>query len=99
MGQTDYNPVIDPDHFVNASAFRDPTTAWYGPDGTGERWSEARGEHGGGCIIQEQGFLSNGSGLNTLHSAKDTGMGNVPTSSPCRLNRRRGLRPPLAGTG
>ncbi|VAI40566.1 unnamed protein product [Triticum turgidum subsp. durum] len=29
----DYNPIINPDHGINASAFRDPTTAWYGPDG------------------------------------------------------------------
>ncbi|VAH70898.1 beta-fructofuranosidase, insoluble isoenzyme 3-like isoform X2 [Triticum dicoccoides] len=29
----DYNPIISPDHGINASAFRDPTTAWYGPDG------------------------------------------------------------------
>nr|CCV19965.1 beta-fructofuranosidase, insoluble isoenzyme IVR1_4AL [Triticum aestivum] len=29
----DYNPIINPDRGINASAFRDPTTAWYGPDG------------------------------------------------------------------
>jgi hypothetical protein len=28
-----YNPIIYPDEGINASAFRDPTTAWYGPDG------------------------------------------------------------------
>ncbi|XP_066347176.1 beta-fructofuranosidase, insoluble isoenzyme 3-like [Miscanthus floridulus] len=28
----DYNPIIAPDNGINASAFRDPTTAWYGPD-------------------------------------------------------------------
>ncbi|KQK13342.2 beta-fructofuranosidase, insoluble isoenzyme 3 [Brachypodium distachyon] len=29
----DYNPVIPPGSGVNATAFRDPTTAWLGPDG------------------------------------------------------------------
>ncbi|KAF7027062.1 hypothetical protein CFC21_039135 [Triticum aestivum] len=29
----DYNPIISADNGINASAFRDPTTAWYGPDG------------------------------------------------------------------
>ncbi|URE13744.1 Cell wall invertase [Musa troglodytarum] len=29
----DFNPVIAPDDGVNASAFRDPTTAWRGPGG------------------------------------------------------------------
>ncbi|KAF7026905.1 hypothetical protein CFC21_038995 [Triticum aestivum] len=29
----EYNPIITPDHGINVSAFRDPTTAWYGPDG------------------------------------------------------------------
>jgi len=28
----DYNPIISPDSGINASAFRDPTTAWLGPD-------------------------------------------------------------------
>ncbi|KQJ82525.1 hypothetical protein BRADI_5g09430v3 [Brachypodium distachyon] len=28
-----YNPIINPDQGINASAFRDPTTAWFGPDG------------------------------------------------------------------
>ncbi|KAM3345881.1 hypothetical protein ACQJBY_020420 [Aegilops geniculata] len=29
----EYNPIITPNHGINASAFRDPTTAWYGTDG------------------------------------------------------------------
>ncbi|KAE8816642.1 beta-fructofuranosidase, insoluble isoenzyme 3-like [Hordeum vulgare] len=29
----DYNPVIAPGPGVNATLFRDPTTAWRGPDG------------------------------------------------------------------
>nr|CCV19964.1 beta-fructofuranosidase, insoluble isoenzyme IVR1.2_3B [Triticum aestivum] len=35
----EYNPIITPDHGINASAFQDPTTAWYGPDG--HKWVKA----------------------------------------------------------
>ncbi|CAD5178087.1 unnamed protein product [Musa acuminata subsp. malaccensis] len=56
----DHNPVIDPsDSAVNASAFRDPTTAWYTPHD--QHWSlvigTRRGSRGVAVLDKSKDFV------------------------------------------
>lgn len=78
-----YNPVINPSGDVNASAFRDPTTAWYGPDG---HWrtvvGSKQGDRGVAILYRSRDFINWVVSKNPLHSAEGTGMWECPDFFP-----------------
>ncbi|CAA6660648.1 unnamed protein product [Spirodela intermedia] len=77
-----YNPVIAPDAGVNASAFRDPTTAWMTGDG---HWHVAvgskRGQRGTVVLYRSRDFIDWVKAKHPLHSAAGTGMWECPIST------------------
>ncbi|KAG0502812.1 hypothetical protein HPP92_002884 [Vanilla planifolia] len=79
----DYNPVIDPDRNINASFFRDPITAWYGPD---SHWrtliGSKRGNQGVAIMYKSRDFLKWVKVKHPLHSAEGTGMWECPDFFP-----------------
>lgn len=79
----DYNPVIDPSDQINASAFRDPTTAWYGPDGY---WrtivGSKRDKQGMAILYKSNDFIKWVQGKHPLHSVQGTGMWECPDFFP-----------------
>ncbi|KAL6885913.1 hypothetical protein ACP4OV_010174 [Aristida adscensionis] len=78
----DYNPIIAPDHGINASAFRDPTTAWYGPDG---HWrllvGSKENDKGLAVLYRSRDFKKWVKAHHPLHSAL-TGMWECPDFFP-----------------
>ncbi|XP_078440769.1 beta-fructofuranosidase, insoluble isoenzyme 3-like [Wolffia australiana] len=87
-----YNPVIDPDAAVNASAFRDPTTAWLGPD---RRWRVAVGSKVGlrglAVLYTSRNFKKWVKAAAPLHAAEGTGMWECPDFYPVAGRGRNGL--------
>ncbi|CAA7397015.1 unnamed protein product [Spirodela intermedia] len=87
-----YNPVIAPDAGVNASAFRDPTTAWMTGDG---HWHVAvgskRGQRGTVVLYRSRDFIDWVKAKHPLHSAAGTGMWECPDFYPVALRRKNGL--------
>ncbi|RRT32230.1 hypothetical protein B296_00046059 [Ensete ventricosum] len=97
----DHNPVIDPDSGVNASAFRDPTTAWYTPHN--EHWSlvvgTRRGSRGVVVLCKSKDFLKWTKAKHPLHSGKGTGMWECPDLHPVALEGNQGLDTGVSGAG
>ncbi|KAL5217712.1 hypothetical protein ABZP36_018396 [Zizania latifolia] len=78
----DYNPVIAPDAGVNASAFRDPTTAWQGPDGVWRLVIGTKDNHRGlAALYRSRDFKRWAPARRALHSG-DTGMWECPDFYP-----------------
>ncbi|KAG0484962.1 hypothetical protein HPP92_008811 [Vanilla planifolia] len=79
----DYNPVISPDHGINSSAFRDPTTAWPGSDG---RWrlvvGSRRDSQGMAILYSSEDFRTWRMEHNPLHVINGTGMWECPDFFP-----------------
>lgn len=85
------NPLMapTPTNQINASSFRDPTTAWLGPDG---RWrvivGSKRHRRGFAILYRSKDFVRWTKAQHPLHSSKNTGMWECPdffpvsTSSP-----------------
>jgi beta-fructofuranosidase len=82
----DYNPIIAPDSGVNASAFRDPTTAWYGPD---RHWRLLVGSKVGGkglaVLYRSRDFRRWVKAHHPLHSGL-TGMWECPDFFPVAVH-------------
>ncbi|XP_065009985.1 beta-fructofuranosidase, insoluble isoenzyme 3-like [Musa acuminata AAA Group] len=98
----DHNPVIDPsDSAVNASAFRDPTTAWYTPHD--QHWSlvigTRRGSRGVAVLYKSKDFVKWTKARHPLHSAKGTGMWECPDVYPVALEGNQGLDTGEVGAG
>ncbi|RRT32231.1 hypothetical protein B296_00046060, partial [Ensete ventricosum] len=97
----DHNPVIDPDSGVNASAFRDPTTAWYTPHN--EHWSlvvgSRRGSRGVAVLYKSKDFVKWTKAKHPLHSGKGTGMWECPDLYPVALEGNQGLDTGVSGAG
>ncbi|XP_020581380.1 beta-fructofuranosidase, insoluble isoenzyme 3-like [Phalaenopsis equestris] len=74
----DYNPVIRPEGDINATAFRDPTTAWYGHDRTG-------------VLYRSRDFIKWVPAKQPLHSVKDAGMWECPDFFPVLMKPLVGL--------
>uniref|UniRef100_A0A2N9HK40 Glycosyl hydrolase family 32 N-terminal domain-containing protein n=1 Tax=Fagus sylvatica TaxID=28930 RepID=A0A2N9HK40_FAGSY len=88
------NPLMAPSSFnqINASSFRDPTTAWLGPDGTwrvliGSKW-ERRGL---AILYRSKDFINWIKSPHPLHSAKKTGMWECPDFYPVFIHSKLGL--------
>ncbi|GJN21218.1 hypothetical protein PR202_gb08679 [Eleusine coracana subsp. coracana] len=78
-----YNPVISPGHGVNASAFRDPTTAWFGPDGQWRLLVGSRVDNEGlDVLYQSRDFKTWVKAKHPLHSGLFTGMWECPDFFP-----------------
>ncbi|XP_040382185.1 beta-fructofuranosidase, insoluble isoenzyme 3-like [Oryza brachyantha] len=78
----DYNPVIAPDAGVNATAFRDPTTAWQGPDGVWRLVIGTKDNHRGfAALYRSRDFKHWAPARRALHSG-DTGMWECPDFYP-----------------
>uniref|UniRef100_A0A0E0KIQ4 beta-fructofuranosidase n=1 Tax=Oryza punctata TaxID=4537 RepID=A0A0E0KIQ4_ORYPU len=77
-----YNPVIAPDAGVNATAFRDPTTAWRGPDGVWRLVVGTKDNHRGiAALYRSRDFKRWAPARRALHSG-DTGMWECPDFYP-----------------
>ncbi|PIA28191.1 hypothetical protein AQUCO_07200084v1 [Aquilegia coerulea] len=94
----DYNPVINPNKYMNATAFRDPTTAWYGKDGF---WrvsvGHKRRNRGIAEVYRTRDFKTWTRGKHPLHSAADTGMWECPDFFPVSLKGTEGLETSVNG--
>ncbi|PAN45164.1 hypothetical protein PAHAL_9G098300 [Panicum hallii] len=78
----DYNPVIAPGPGMNASAFRDPTTAWQGPDGLWRLVIGTKDNHRGlAMLYRSRDFKQWAPANRALHSG-DTGMWECPDFYP-----------------
>ncbi|CAL1360557.1 unnamed protein product [Linum trigynum] len=85
------NPFIDPDRSVNASAFRDPTTAWF----VNGEWHTVIGSKrdmvGVAYLYTSKDFKKWVRAKEPLHSARGTGMWECPDFYPVSPTGRRGL--------
>ncbi|KAJ1270897.1 hypothetical protein BS78_06G085900 [Paspalum vaginatum] len=83
-----YNPIIAPDGGINASAFRDPTTAWYGPD---RHWrllvGSKVGDKGLAVLYRSRDFRRWVKAHHPLHSGL-TGMWECPDFFPVAVHGR-----------
>uniref|UniRef100_A0A0D9VYP5 beta-fructofuranosidase n=1 Tax=Leersia perrieri TaxID=77586 RepID=A0A0D9VYP5_9ORYZ len=78
----EYNPVIAPDAGVNATAFRDPTTAWRGPDGVWRLVIGTKDNHRGiAALYRSRDFVHWAPAQRALHTG-DTGMWECPDFYP-----------------
>ncbi|XP_042392969.1 beta-fructofuranosidase, insoluble isoenzyme 3-like [Zingiber officinale] len=88
----DFNPVIAPESGVNASAFRDPTTAWRGVSG---HWKlvigSKRDTRGEVILYRSRDFVRWVKAKHSLHTATGTGMWECPDLYPVSLRGRLGL--------
>ncbi|KAK4788009.1 hypothetical protein SAY86_019328 [Trapa natans] len=88
------NPLMAPttSNKINASSFRDPTTAWLGSDGM---WRVIIGSKidrmGMAILYRSKDFLQWEKAEHPLHSAKDTGMWECPDFFPVSTNSDMGL--------
>lgn len=96
----DFNPVVDPDSGVNASAFRDPTTGWRGKSG---HWrtviGSRRGSRGMAYLYRSRDFVKWTRAKHPLHSVANTGMWECPDFYPVPLTGKRGLDTSVSGGG
>ncbi|KAF9608529.1 hypothetical protein IFM89_009895, partial [Coptis chinensis] len=93
-----YNPVIDPNRFMNASAFRDPTTAWLGKDGN---WKvligHKRDSRGIVEIYRSRDFKTWIKHKHPLHAVDNTGMFECPDFFPVLLKGKEGVETSVSG--
>ncbi|KAK9923636.1 hypothetical protein M0R45_032043 [Rubus argutus] len=88
------NPLMAPTQAnqINASSFRDPTTAWLGPD---KRWrlviGSKRNRRGLAILYRSKDFLYWTKAKHPLHSAKKTGMWECPDFFPVSKKSLVGL--------
>nr|XP_007145297.1 hypothetical protein PHAVU_007G227200g [Phaseolus vulgaris]ESW17291.1 hypothetical protein PHAVU_007G227200g [Phaseolus vulgaris] len=87
-----FNPVIRPDRAMNASVFRDPTTAWWSRDG---HWRILIGgsskNRGVAYTYRSKDFLRWVRVKHPIHSAASTGTWECPDFYPVSLKGKNGL--------
>nr|GMC74806.1 beta-fructofuranosidase, insoluble isoenzyme CWINV1-like [Ipomoea batatas] len=94
------NPLISPNHYnkINATSFRDPTTAWRGPDGN---WRILIGSkvarRGLAILYRSKDFVRWVQAKRPLHSADGSGMWECPDFYPVSTNPT-GLDTSLVGS-
>ncbi|XP_030457714.2 beta-fructofuranosidase, insoluble isoenzyme CWINV1-like [Syzygium oleosum] len=95
-----HNPLMAPTakNGINASSFRDPTTAWVGPDG---RWrviiGSKRDRMGLTILYRSKDFVHWTKAQHPLHSAKNTGMWECPDFFPVSTQVPVGLDTSIIG--
>ncbi|KAJ4930482.1 hypothetical protein NE237_019489 [Protea cynaroides] len=81
------NPVMTPIDGINASSFRDPTTAWLAPDG---QWRVIIGSKidrlGKAILYKSKDFFKWERVDHPLHSSENTGMWECPDFYPVSVN-------------
>ncbi|XP_021812647.1 beta-fructofuranosidase, insoluble isoenzyme CWINV1-like isoform X1 [Prunus avium] len=88
------NPLMAPSQAnqINASSFRDPTTAWLGPD---KKWRVIIGgktnQTGEAILYRSKDFLNWVKAKQPLHSAEKTGMWECPDFFPVSIHSQNGL--------
>ncbi|XP_057835974.2 beta-fructofuranosidase, insoluble isoenzyme 1 [Cryptomeria japonica] len=88
------NPIIVPENGINASSFRDPTTAWLGKDG---KWrivvgnKEDQHHNGKALLYISKDFVHWTRKKHPLHSSKKTGMWECPDFYPVTPLGKLGL--------
>ncbi|XP_004303654.1 PREDICTED: beta-fructofuranosidase, insoluble isoenzyme CWINV1-like [Fragaria vesca subsp. vesca] len=88
------NPLISatPANHINASSFRDPSTAWLGPD---HRWrlivGSRKGKTGLAILYRSRDFLKWTKAKHPLHSTKENGMWECPDFFPVSKTKLLGL--------
>ncbi|WOL02346.1 beta-fructofuranosidase, insoluble isoenzyme 3 [Canna indica] len=98
----DYNPVMPPETGLNSSSFRDPTTAWYNPNG---HWTLIIGNkrdadnRGMALLYRSKDFVKWVRAKHPLHSAKNSGMWECPDFYPVALRGKLGLDTSVIGAG
>nr|AFJ21580.1 cell wall invertase [Agave tequilana] len=96
----DYNPIIAPVNGINASAFRDPTTAWHGPDGHWRLVIGSKRKHRGMAIMyRSRDFIHWIRAKHPLHSANGTGMWECPDFYPVATQGKLGVDTSEYGAG
>ncbi|XP_042437715.1 beta-fructofuranosidase, insoluble isoenzyme 3-like [Zingiber officinale] len=99
----DYNPVISSDPSINATQFRDPTTAWLHPDN--KHWNVAigsarkEGQRGVAILYRSRNFKNWTKAKHPLHSIKGTGMWECPDFFPVAVSGREGRDTSATGRG
>ncbi|XP_072988105.1 beta-fructofuranosidase, insoluble isoenzyme 3-like isoform X1 [Typha latifolia] len=96
----DYNPIIAPTVRLNASAFRDPTTAWLGLDKhwrvlVGSKWNK----RGKAILYRSRDFKNWTMVKHPFHSAVNTGMWECPDFYPVAEKGKIGLDTSMHGRG
>ncbi|XP_058189089.1 beta-fructofuranosidase, insoluble isoenzyme CWINV3-like isoform X1 [Rhododendron vialii] len=78
-----HNPIMTPVDGIHPNFFRDPTTAWQGPD---ERWRVIVGSqingHGTAILYTSEDFINWTRSESPLHSSNRTGMWECPDFYP-----------------
>ncbi|KAA3463981.1 beta-fructofuranosidase, insoluble isoenzyme 1 [Gossypium australe] len=91
------NPLIDPENGVNATAFRDPSTAWW----LNGRWrvlvGSERNSTGIAYLYRSRDFIHWTKAKHPFHSAPNTGMWECPDFYPVSLSSKEGLDPSYMG--
>ncbi|KAI6696455.1 hypothetical protein NL676_016574 [Syzygium grande] len=93
------NPLVVPGPGINASAFRDPTTAWF----EGGHWKilvgSRRKHRGMAYLYRSKDFVHWIKAKHPLHSAPKTGMWECPDFFPVSKNSANGLDTSVLGQG
>ncbi|GMI93719.1 ARABIDOPSIS THALIANA CELL WALL INVERTASE 1 [Hibiscus trionum] len=98
--KSDQNPVMQPtvENRINASSFRDPTTAWLGPD---SQWRVTIGskvdQQGIAILYRSKDFVNWFQSETPLHSANGTGMWECPDFYPVLVAGQNGVDTSLNG--
>ncbi|KAJ4705288.1 Beta-fructofuranosidase, insoluble isoenzyme 1 [Melia azedarach] len=93
----DNNPVVFPAG-VNASAFRDPTTAWWGHDGVWRMLVGSRRKHRGiAYLYRSSDFMKWTKAKHPIHSVANTGMWECPDFYPVSVSGKLGLDTSFSG--
>ncbi|GMI77902.1 ARABIDOPSIS THALIANA CELL WALL INVERTASE 1 [Hibiscus trionum] len=88
------NPLMQPtaQNHINSSSFRDPTTAWLGPD---KKWRVVIGSkvknQGLAILYKSKDFVNWVQSKTPLHSANNTGMWECPDFYPVPVKGRKGV--------
>jgi len=87
-----HNPLLTPIDDIDPDNFRDPTTAWQGPD---KVWrvivgSKIKGR-GMAILYQSKDFVNWTRSNKPLHSSTKTGMWECPDFYPVRINSKNGV--------
>ncbi|KAJ0089139.1 hypothetical protein Patl1_32574 [Pistacia atlantica] len=93
----DNNPLVFPNG-VNASAFRDPTTAWWEDDGHWRMLVGSRRKHRGiAYLYRSRDFMKWTKAKHPIHSKEKTGMWECPDFFPVSLSGKNGLNTSYSG--
>jgi beta-fructofuranosidase len=94
------NPLMAPTiaNQINASSFRDPTTAWLGPDRTWRVLVGSKTNRRGLAILyRSKDFVHWTKAQHPLHSANDNGMWECPDFFPVLINSNVGVDTSVIG--